>query len=340
MQKEERFYLGIDVSKGWFDAALMPCIDHQKQPMQCERFDNTAEGLEVFDSWLRKQLVSFDERTLLVIENTGVYHRLIWHYCSEHNLPIYIGNAADLKWRMGVVRGKSDQLDSRRLCEYAYKNRDDLKATPALDPALINLKDLMTARSKILSQINSIKTYLKELQISKSKEVHMIMEQAHKAALNGLSTSLEQLEAQIHQAVKEDTDVKNNYDLLISVPGIGHLTAVYLICWTSNFAGKRTGKQLASYAGVVPFTQSSGSSIKGRPKVHKMANKDLKKMLHLCALSAIRKYPEFREYYDRKKGEGKHPLAVLNAIKNKLALRAVAVIRNQRPYVDNYKKVA
>ena len=94
----------------------------------------------------------------------------------------------------------------------------------------------------------------------------MLMEQAHKAALGGLSASLEQLEAQIQQAVKEDLVIKNYYDLLISVPGIGHLTAVYLICWTNNFAGARTGKQLASYAGVVPFTQSSGSSIKGRPK--------------------------------------------------------------------------
>ena len=340
MQKEKKFYLGIDVSKLWFDASLLLVIEHQKQPMQCERFDNTVEGMKVFHQWLSKQSVSFDERTLLVIENTGVYHRLIWHYCSTHNLPIYIGNATDLKWRMGVVRGKSDQVDSRRLCEYAYKNSEDLRVTPALDPALINLKDLMTARSKLLSQINSIKTYLNELKISKSKEVHMLMEQAHKAALRGLSVSLEQLEAQIQKGVKEDPVIKNNYDLLISVPGIGHLTAVYLICWTSNFAGHRTGKQLASYAGVVPFTHSSGSSIKGRSKVHKMANKDLKKMLHLCAMSAIRNYPEFRAYFERKKAEGKHPMSILNAIRNKIALRAVAVVKNQKPYVDNYKKAA
>ena len=340
MQKQERFYLGIDVSKSWFDAALMPCTDHQKQPMQCERFDNTADGIKLFDKWLSRQSVCFDERTLLVIENTGVYHRLIWHYCSTHNLPIYIGNATDLKWRMGMVRGKSDQVDSRRLCEYAYKNGDDLSVTPALDPALIHLKDLMTARSKLLSQINSIKTYLKELKISKSKALTRLMDQAHKAALKGLSASFEQLEAQIEQAVKADPVIKNNYDLLLSVPGIGHLTAVYLVCWTSNFAGDRTGKQLASYAGVVPFTNSSGSSIKGRPRVHKMANKDLKKMLHLCAMTAIRRYPEFRSFFERKKAEGKHPMSILNAIRNKIALRAAAVVKNQKPYVDNYQKAA
>ena len=127
---------------------------------------------------------------------------------------------------------------------------------------------------------------------------------------------------------------------MITVPGIGHLTAVYLICCTNNFICKITGKQLACYAGVAPFENTSGTSIKGRNKVHKMANKTLKKLLHLCALAAIKYYAEFKEYYDRKLAEGKNKLSVQNAIRSKIALRAVAVINNQQPYVDNYKKAA
>lgn len=65
------------------------------------------------------------------------------------------------------------------------------------------------------------------------------------------------------------------------------------------------GKQLASYAGVVPFEHSSEVSTKGRSRVHKMANKDLKKMLHFCALTAIKYYPEFRDYFNRKKQQEK-----------------------------------
>jgi len=71
-----------------------------------------------------------------------------------------------------------------------------------------------------------------------------------------------------------------------------------------------------------------------------MANKELKKMLHLCALTAIQHYPEFRQYYERKKAEGKHSMSVLNAIRNKIVLRAVAVINNQKPYVDNFEIAA
>jgi transposase len=71
-----------------------------------------------------------------------------------------------------------------------------------------------------------------------------------------------------------------------------------------------------------------------------MANKELKKLLHMGALSAITYYDEFRDYYDRKIKEGKNPQLVLNAIRNKLILRAVSVIKKKKKYVDNYKKAA
>lgn len=340
MEKDVKCYLGMDVSKSWVDITLLKVTDHHKQPGLTERFDNTQVGMKTLDKWLRKQQVPFDDNSLLVVENTGVYHRLIWEYCSSQRLPLHIGNATHIKHSFGIARGKNDKIDSQRLCSYAYKNAEELKATPVLNPVLLQLKDLMTARSRLLSQYNSIKQYLGELKLSNPKEVQHLLEQAHTAALEGIKTSLKTVEKQIRQFLEQDAAIKGNYKLLISVPGIGHLTAVYIICCTNNFVCKITGKQLACYAGVAPFGNSSGTSIKSRDKVHKMANKELKKLLSMGALSAIQHYEEFRTYYERKVQEGKHELAVLNAIKSKIALRAVAVINNQQPYVDNYKKVA
>lgn len=340
MEKSIKHYMGIDISKLWFDISLLAVMDHCKQPVLTERFDNTREGIRLLSKWLKSHDVSFDENSLLVIENTGVYHRLIWEYCSSCNLPIHIGNATHIKWSFGIARSKNDKIDSRRLCMYAFKEADTIKATPALNPILLKLRDLMTARTRLRHQINSIKVYLNELKSADSKEVQKIMEQSHKAALDGLKKSIHLIEQQILQIVNEDINIQRNYNLLVSVPGIGHLTATYIICCTSNFSGNITGKQLASYAGVVPFENTSGTSIKGRNKVHKMANKDLKKLLHLCALVAIKNYPEFRLYYDRKKAEGKHAMSIINAVRNKIVLRVASVIKNQKNYVDNYKKAA
>ncbi len=110
------------------------------------------------------------------------------------------------------------------------------------------------------------------------KALLALLDKAHKAAIEGIKKSIVHLEEMIQKIIVEDSAIYTNYLLIKSVPGIGHLTAVYIICCTNNFSNKISGKQLASYAGVVPFEHSSGISIKGKNRVHKMANKDLKKM--------------------------------------------------------------
>lgn len=328
-------YLGIDVSKPWFDVSLIRVIDHVKQPIITQRFDNTSSGMSAFKSWLKTSGVTLDTNSLLVIENTGVYHRLLWSFCSKHNLPLHIGNAAHIKWSLGITRGKNDVIDSVRLCQYCFKQSDELKASPVLNPVFMKLKDLMSSRSRLVMQLHGTKNYIKELQCSHNKILLSTLEKAHKAAIEGIKKSILQIEELINRIVQEDPVIYKNYLLIKSVPGIGHLTAVYIICCTNNFAGKVTGKQLASYAGVVPFEHSSGVSVKGRNRVSKMANKELKKMLHLCALTAIKYYPEFKDYFLRKKASGKNGMLVLNAIRNKLILRVVSVVNKQQPYVDN-----
>jgi transposase len=336
----KKFFIGIDVSKPFFDSSILVVIDHVKQKIQTKRFDNTKEGLKEFEKWLKSFEVTFEKHTLLVIENTGIYHRLLWQFSNKKNLPIHIGNAAHIKWSFGIARGKNDKIDSIRLCNYAFKEADVLQSAPILSPEILQLKDLWTARRKLLSQLTSMKTYLKELKGVSEKASQDIIEKAHKQALNGMSKSLKDLEAQIARIIKENKEIKQNYNLLLSVPGIGQWTATYLICCTHNFASKVTGKQLACYAGVAPFGHTSGISIRGKDKVHKMANKELKKLLYLGAMSVINHNKEFGTYYQRKLNEGKEAMSIINAVKNKILLRAAAVVNKGIPYVDNSKIAA
>lgn len=340
MTNKVNCYLGIDVSKLWFDLSLMKVIDHVKQAVVTVRFDNNEAGITKMNKLLLQHEVPFNDHSLLVIENTGIYHRLLWNYCSHHNLPIYIGNAAHIKWSFGIARGKNDVIDSKRLCDYCYKQAEDLKATAPLDSVLVGLKDLMTLRSMLIRQKNAQKVYLNELKSTNSKDYQKVLEKASEAALKGLETSIAALEKQMHKVITGNKNIEANYNLLISVPGIGNIIATYLICCTNNFGGKVSGKQLASYAGVVPFAETSGSSVRGKNKVHKMANKELKALLYMAALSCLQHYPEFKDYYNRKLTEGKNKRSVINAIKNKLLLRAVAVIDKQQPYVENIKIAA
>ncbi len=154
----------------------------------------------------------------------------------------------------------------------------------------MRLKDLMTARTNLLKQKGSIVEYLRELALFTDKAMQNMMRETHKSALEGLKKSIAEVEEQISN-IMADPAVAPNYGLITSVPGIGQWTALYILTRTNNFAGEISGKQLTSYAGVVPFEHTSSISINGRNRVHKMTDKDLKKMLHLYALSSIKYHP-------------------------------------------------
>jgi transposase len=340
MQKARQAFVGIDVSKLHFDASLMVVDAGVKGAMETARFENSATGLDAFGLWLKAAGAMSAEQLLVVMENTGIYHRMLWGYCSTHNIPVYIGNGAHIKWSLGITRGKNDVIDSKRLCKYASKEHEELKAAPALDPVLLRLKDLWTSRGKLLAQLNSNKVFLKELAGVSEATDRRLIEQAFKTAMSGIAKSIKAIEMQIRAILAANEELNTNYELLLSIPGIGHVTAIYLLCCTVNFAARPGGKQLACYAGVAPFGHTSGSSVKGKPKVHKMANKELKRLLYMGALSVIKSNQEMKTYYERKTSEGKHPLAVINAVENKLLLRVAAVVKNRKPYVDKTKIAA
>ena len=335
------FFIGIDVSKLTFDAAICPLINHQRGTMVHQCFDNNESGLKTFHRWLKDQGATQKEQILIVIENTGLYHRALWRFCSLKAISIHIGNATHIKKSWGIVRGKDDRTDSMRLCDYAIKNADTLQSAPTLSPVVLQLKDLWTLRDRLKSQLSANRASLGELKATATdKSSYAVLEKVAKSALKGLEESIEQIEKKMDAMVKESPDLLRNYRLLISVPGIGRTTALYLLCCTTNFAAAPSGKQLACYAGVAPFKRVSGTSVRGKARVHQMGNKELKKLLYMGARSVVEHNAEAGAYYERKLKEGKAHLSIINAIKSKILLRAAAVIRSGTPYVDKTKIAA
>lgn len=338
---KKKYFIGIDVSKHTLDVAfIVNELSSLSRPVW-KQFNNTLQGLQQMKCWLTEMQVPLSDETIVVIENTGIYHRLLWQFFSHLQIDLCIENAAQVKWSLGIARGKNDKVDSRRLALYAVRNADCLKPTRALHSAIMPLKDLLTVRNKLIIQTRSFETVLKELKhISTSSADTAALKKLLQPALKGMHQSLKQTEQKIKDVLKQNNTVYKIYKLLNTIPGIGHITAVYLICCSNMFTMCTSGKQLACYCGVVPFDYQSGISIKGKHHVHKMANKELKRLLHMCALTSIKNYKEFKDYYERKKQEGKHAMSILNAIKNKLVLRAFSVVKSERPYVDNYAKAA
>ena len=87
-----------------------------------------------------------------------------------------------------------------------------------------------------------------------------------------------------------------------------------LIAVTNAFASFNDWRKLAFYCRVAPFRHQSGISIKGRIKMSNIANKKMKSLLNMAALSAEKCDKEIKAYYERKVDEAKNKMSVMNAI--------------------------
>jgi transposase len=162
-----------------------------------------------------------------------------------------------------------------------------------------------------------------------------ILERLQRAAINGLKKAKEKIETAISSFITTDEKISKTIQLVCSIKGVGMQTAASLYAYTKGFTIFENAKQLACYCGVVPFSKSSGTSVRFKPGVSPFANRKLKSLLHICAMAALRWDKGIQSYYERKVAEGKNKMSAINAIRNKLLLRIFAVLRDQRPYVEN-----
>jgi transposase len=194
------------------------------------------------------------------------------------------------------------------------------------------LKDLLTIRERLIRLSNALNVPLKELRINYNRNEWLKIKKVSEPGITGLAASLEKVEDEIDNIIKTDKEINREIALLKSVPGIGKIIALNLICKTDEFTKCKTGKQLACMAGVAPFEYSSGTVV-GKGHVSFYGDKSLKKYLYMGASSVLKsKTSELGKYYDRKVAEGKNKMLVINNIRNKILLRAAAVIRRGEPY--------
>ncbi|MCX6255102.1 MAG: transposase, partial [Bacteroidia bacterium] len=194
------------------------------------------------------------------------------------------------------------------------------------------LRDLLTTRDRLNKSLKSIMVSINELKRVDIPQA-INLETFQLAAIRGLKTSIKEVEEAMFETVENDKQHKMHCDQATSIPGVGKILAIKLMVYTQVFTRFESVRQLACYCGVAPFEHRSGTSINGKTGVSKFANMDLKSTLHLASLSAIQYNPDMKAYYQRKVNEGKSKMSVINAVRNKLLSRIIAVINRQTPYV-------
>ena len=185
------------------------------------------------------------------------------------------------------------------------------------------MRDFAAERKRFVKQQAEYKGFLTD---RKDCEMTSTIERAaHMVKI--LDEEIASVEEEMLQIINSDPSILRNYELLNSIKGIGTINAMNTIIHTNNFQAFETARQYACYLGIAPFEHSSGTKL-------------LKADLSQAANSAIVWDKEMKEYYERKRKEGKAYGVVLNAVKFKLVGRMFAVVKRGTPFVElmTYKK--
>ena len=329
-----KIFVGIDISKLWFDAALIKA-DNPSQIIH-QQFTQKQEGFKKMREWLLMFEVQMDDETLFCMENTGLYNTGLVNYLIKNHAQLWVEMPLRIKKAGGFERGSNDKTASVKITWYAMRYQDNVKLWQPADSSMEKIKNLIAQRDRIINAVTQLTVPVNELKDCGCEAEAKQMEKIQKTALAAMKKTKLSIEALITKIVQQDELINKKVNQVQSIKGIGPVTAVALLVYTKSFDRFDNAKQLACYCGVVPFKKTSGTSIKYKSTVSPFANKKLKKLLHLCALSAIKNDKELHSYFERKVLEGKNKMSVINAVRNKLVHRVYAVLRDDRMLEEIY----
>lgn len=320
----KKIFIGIDISSKTLDICLkigdrVQYFNIQNEPRAIRSFFRKHSGAE----------------PIVAMENTGRYNWHLLGVLEELGLSVYVLAPIHLKKSLGLARGKNDKVDSLRICSFIEKNERDCKPWKPTPLSIRKLKVLLAERESRAKIRGQLARQQHDYKLMKNLGMDKELLKLNKKLIEALDAQIKKIETDIERNIMADGELSEKAALIRSVPGVGKVVSWMMIAKTDGFTSISDPRKMACYCGVVPFEHQSGTSIRYRPRVSVFADKKMKSLLHLAAMSAIRLNNQLRIYYLRKVGEGKNKMSVLNAVRNKIIHRIFAVIKNQTMYENN-----
>ena len=329
--KKWKFILGVDVSKLTLDVHCAELNEHIK-------IENGTEGFKKLRKWF-KQFGIDPAQSIMVMEYTGGYEYKLIQLCESLSIPYTRIPGLEIKNSLGITRGKNDQVDARRIAQYTEEKIKKISASKPLNRRILQLKELLSFRKKLVRQTAGLKGSVKERRVMLEVSTTDLIRKVSEDRIKRDKKDIEKLDKALQDLIKEDESMLLNYRIIKSIKGIGPVNALMTIAYTENFTSFTNPRAYAVYAGVIPFDHSSGTSLKSKRRVSHLANKELKQELNQAAKTAIIWDKDLSEYATRKLKTKPYPL-VLNNVKFKLILRMFSLVKRGETYVDNYRKAA
>ena len=273
----------------------MPAALKECAPSVHEVFNNKTSRFRRLVTWVKAQSESAPiDSWLFCGENTGGYSIGLSNYLYASAYDMWLECAYKIKHSVGIQRVKNDKTDSKAIAEYAMRNYDKMILYKPQSASLTCLREVFLYRHSLVRQRVSLQVRRDEKRLTQEKtDIRAFMSFTSKHLITEVNKAIAKCDQKIKDIIAADDELKEIFDIITSIPGIGIQNATCLMVYTDNFQ---------------------------------------KSMLSQAALVAIKFDVNVYNYYQRLKERGKHPLLIHNNIKNKMLHAFVAMVRDRVKY--------
>ena len=318
--------LGIDISKPYFDIVVLKELDCAELVYSAvARFDNMPTGFAQLLKWLKKQEATGGHACM---EATGRYGDALALFLHTHRIVVSVVNPKVIHdyALMRMQRNKSDPIDATQIARFCLKETplSWSPASPQIQCLQALLKCLADRKGERQREINRLKSIIPCPQVIAFTQSN----------IEHLDAQIKQITAAIKSLVAATPVFASRSKLLVSIPGIGALTAWWLVSF--DLPGFENAAAAVAMAGLNPSQRQSGTSVRLQTRLSKRGHADIRKALYMPAVSALTHNPFVAALAARLAAKSRHNLSIIAAAMHKLIRIAFGVLKSNKPFDPSF----
>lgn len=278
--------VGIDVSQKEIDVTFgVYGLDQSIKHIESRKFKNTIKSFPIFLKWAMK-LSKKEIPLFFVMEATGVYHEHLacFLFDKQQKVIVVLPSRASRYAKTLEVKTITDKEASKSLTTMGLEKKMDLWIKP-------------NAGYNYLKQLTREREQLQKERVVNNNQIHSESKSAWfdkasikraKCRIKLIDSQIKEIETEIQLFIKSDPDLNKKIQFMVSIKGIGIITAAIVVGETNGFSTIKNKRQLVSYTGYDIVRKDSGTSVHSKPRISKKGNRHIRKAMHFPALSSIR----------------------------------------------------
>ncbi len=328
--------VGIDVSKDKFQACFSQSqLDKPFRIISSHSFACTEAGFADFSTWVDKHRKA-DVELHFLMEATGVYYENLAYYLQSknHRVTVLLANKVKTYAKSLEERSKTDVTDAKAMAHMALARELPVWTPPSAKMLLI--KRLCRERMAYLDEKTSISNRLHAQNYSYSPNDKS--RQRSQEFLDFVDKKVKEIEKEVQQAIESDPKIKERFDKVCSIKGVGLITAATIIGETNGFTLFENKAQLVRYAGYDVKEYKSGETVEKESKISKQGNGHIRKALHFPALVVVKANEVFKNLYTRVVSTTSIKMKAYVAVQRKLLVLIYTLYKKNVAFDPNYQQ--